>query len=217
MTKRNTLIAIALMAVFYGSHAQVTQLELASGPDKTDFTSLSFRPLTADERFTIATLAFFQKFHRQGEIIFDEAGVQSTLYWNINQSISVGPGLYYNSETGFSERLSLLYKVRLPNFVLTAIPTIAHAEKTGYLNGELFLQMQWTKSLKDDLKLMLSAQMFANWDQFSHHTRSFQQIRAGLARETTQYGLAIDFDQFGDTYLSSVGVFVRKIFQFRKP
>ena len=217
MTKRNTLIAIALMAVFYGSHAQVTQLELASGPDKTDFTSLSFRPLTADERFTIATLAFFQKFHRQGEIIFDEAGVQSTLYWNINQSISVGPGLYYNSETGFSERLSLLYKVRLPNFVLTAIPTIAHAEKTGYLNGELFLQMQWTQSVKGDLKLLLSAQMFANWDQFSHHTRSFQQIRAGLARETTQYGLAIDFDQFGDTYLSSVGVFVRKIFQFRKP
>lgn len=215
MLKRNTLVILLLMAIVYGGYAQVSQLELASGADKTDFTSLSFRPLNTNKSFTIATLTFFQKFHRQEEIIFDEAGVQSTLYWNINQSISVGPGLYYNSETGFSERLSISYKVQLPNFILSAIPTLVHAEKTGYLNGELFLQMQWTKSFKDDLKLLLSAQMLANWDQFSHRTRSFQQIRAGLAYETTQYGLAIDFDQFGDTYLTSLGVFIRKIFQYK--
>ena len=213
MIKRNILVALFLMALTYEGFAQVSQLGLATGPNKTDFTSLSFRPLSANGKFTIATLAFFQKFHRQEEIIFDEAGVQSTLYWNINRSISVGPGLYYNSETGFSERLSMLYKVQLPSFVLAAIPTIAHAEKTGYLNGELFLQMQWTRSLNDDLKLLFSAQLFAHWDQFSNHTRSFQQIRAGVAEETTQYGLAIDFDQFGDTQLTSIGVFVRKIFQ----
>lgn len=215
MIKRNTLVALFLLAIIYGSQAQVSQLELATGPNKTDFSSLSFRPLNTNNSFTLATLAFFQKFHRQEEIVFDEAGVQSTLYWNLNQSISVGSGLYYNSETGFSERLSILYKVQLPNFVLSAIPTLVHAEKTGYLNGELFLQMLWTQSLKDDLKLLLSAQMLANWDQFSQHTRSFQQIRAGLAQETTQYGLAIDFDQFGDTQLTSMGVFVRKIFQYK--
>ncbi len=217
MIKRNILAALFLMAFVHGGQAQISQLELATGPNKTDFTSLSFRPLSANGRFTIAKLAFFQKFHRQQEVMFDEAGVQSTLYWNINESFSVGPGLYHNSETGFSERLSILYKVQLPNFVLSAIPTIAHAEKTGYLNGELFVQMQWTRSLADDLKLLFSAQLFANWDQFSNHTRSFQQIRAGVAHETTQYGLAIDFDQFGSTQLTSIGVFVRKIFQNRKP
>ena len=203
------------MAIVYGSHAQVSQLELATGPGKTDFTSLSFRPLTSDGRFTLATLAFFQKFHRQEEIIFDEAGVQSTLYWNINQRLSIGPGLYYNSETGFSERLSLLYKIQLQNFVLSAIPTIVHSEKTGFINGELFLQMQWTPSLSDDLKLLFSAQMLTHWDQFSRHTRSFQQIRAGFARQTIQYGLAIDFDQFDDApiTITSLGVFLRKIFQ----
>ncbi|OEK04613.1 hypothetical protein [Roseivirga misakiensis] len=211
MLKRNTLFSLLLLTIVYGGHAQVSQLELASGPDKTDFTSFSFRPLVSNERFTIATLAFFQKFHRQEEIIFDEAGVQSTLYWNLNQSISVGSRLYYNSETGLSEGLSILYKVQWTNFVLSAIPTLVHSEKTGYLNGELFLQMQWTKSLKGDLKLLLSTQMFANWDQFSHHTRSFQQIRAGLAHENIQYGLAIDFDQFGDNHVTSLGVFVRKI------
>ena len=203
------------MAIVYGSHAQVSQLELATGSHKTDFTSFSFRPLTSEGRFTLATLAFFQKFHRQEEIIFDEAGVQSTLYWNINQRLSIGPGLYYNSETGFSERLSLLYKIQLQNFVLSAIPTIVHSEKTGFINGELFLQMQWTPSLSDDLKLLFSAQMLTHWDQFSRHTRSFQQIRAGFARQTIQYGLAIDFDQFDDApiTITSLGVFLRKIFQ----
>ena len=99
-------------------NAQFTQLELASGAKKTDFTSFSFTPITQNAAFSIATLAFFQKFHQQEEIIFDELGVQSTLYWNINKTISVGPGLYYNSVSGFSERLSVLYTIRSQHFVL---------------------------------------------------------------------------------------------------
>lgn len=215
MTKRNALVAIVFMAVFHGSNAQLTQLELTSGPKKTGFTSLSFRYLTPENKFTIATLAFFQKFHQEEDIMFDEAGVQSTLYWNFYQSISIGAGLYYNSETGFSQRLSLLYAIRLPNFVFTAIPTIVHAEKTGSINGEMFLQMQLTRPLNYDWELLLSAQMLTNWDQFSHHTRSFQQVRAGFAKLDTMFGLAIDFDQYGDapTIRTSVGVFVRKTFQ----
>ena len=202
------------MAFIYASSAQITQLELASGPKKTDFTSFSLRPLAQNVPFSIGTLAFFQKFHQQENYVFDEAGVHSTIYWNINKAISIGPGLYYNSIVGFSERLSILYAIRSPHFVLTAIPTIAHSEATGHINGEVFLQMQYTRPLKGDWKLLLSAQMLTYWDKFSHHSRSFQQLRAGFDKQATQFGLAIDFDQYGSAPVTrtSVGVFVRKIF-----
>ena len=76
--------------------------------------------------------------------MFDESGVHSTIYWNITKSVSIGPGLYYNSVAGFSQRLSLLYAIKSQHLVVTAIPTIAHAEQTGFINGEMFLQMQLT-------------------------------------------------------------------------
>ena len=202
------------MAIAHGSKAQITQLELASGLKKTDLTSFSLKPLSPAVKFSVGTLAFFQKYHQQEDLIFDEAGVHSTIYWNINKTISFGSGLYYNSVAGFSQRLSILYAVKSQHFVLTAIPTITHVEETGFINGEMFLQMQLTLPLKKDWKLLLSAQMLTNWEEFSHHTRSFQQLRIGVDKNATQFGLAVDFDQYGDAPITrtSPGVFVRKIF-----
>lgn len=214
MKKRNTLVAVALMAIIHGSIAQITQLEFASGLKKTDFTSISFRPLSPNAEWTIATLAFFQKYHQQEDLMFDETGVQSMLYWNINDALSIGPGLYFNSVAGFSERLSLLYAIRSPHFVLTVIPTIAHAEDSRSVNGDMFLQMQLTRPLKGDWKLLLSAQMLTTWNKFSHHARSFQQLRVGFDKQATQFGLAVDFDQYGVDPMTrtSLGVFIRKVF-----
>jgi len=194
--------------------AQITQLELASGLKKTDFTSFSLRELSPNAKFSVGTLAFFQKYHQEESLMFDEAGVHSTIYWNINQAISIGPGLYYNSVAGFSQRLSILYAIKSQHFVLTAIPTIAHVEQTGLINGELFLQMQLTLPIKEDWQILLSAQTLTNWEKLSQHTRSFQQLRFGADKQATQFGLAIDFDQYGDSPVTrtSLGVFVRKIF-----
>lgn len=214
MIKKNALFAIILMLIAHGSIAQITQLELASGGKKTDFTSFSLRPLTPAAKFSVGTLAFFQKYHQQEDSMFDESGVHSTIYWNITKSVSIGPGLYYNSVAGFSQRLSLLYAIKSQHLVLTAIPTVAHAEQTGLINGEMFLQMQLTLPLKKDWSLLFSAQLLTNWEEFSHHTRSFQQLRIGVDKNATQFGLAIDFDQYGDAPITRIspGVSVRKIF-----
>lgn len=218
MKKKSTLLAIFFTVLAHGSIAQITQLELASGYKKTDFNYFSIRPLTPEAQFSIATLAFFQKFHQQEDLIFDETGVQPMIYWNINKSISIGFGLYFNSESGFTERLYLKYTIASQHFMLTGIPTLSHSEETGFINGELFLQMQLTQPLKDNWKLLLSAQMLTHWDKFSIHTRSFQQVRAALDKNSTQFGLAIDFDQYGDSPVTrtSPGVFVRKIFLTNK-
>jgi len=218
MAKRNTLLTLIFIAIAHGGMAQITQLELASGLKKTDFTSFSLRPLTADGSFSVGTLAFFQKYHQQESTMFDEAGVHTTVYWNISKAISIGPGLYYNSVAGFSQRLSLLYTFQSPHFVFTAIPTIAHVEQTRLMNGEVFLQMQLTLPVKEDWKLLFSAQMLTNWEKFSNHTRSFQQLRIGVDKQATQFGLAIDFDQYGGSPVTrtSPGVFVRKIFLTNK-
>jgi len=203
------------MLVSHQSITQVTQLEVMSGLQKTDFTSLSIRPLNSSAQYALGTLAFFQKYHESENTIFDEAGVQPTIYWKLSKSLSIGPGIYYNSIAGFSERISLLYAHHSAQFVLIAIPTIAHAEKTGTIDGEMFVQMQFTQTLRKDWNLVVLTQLLTSWSKFSVHNRSFQQVRVGLEKKSTQFGLALDHDQYGKAPLrrTSVGVFVRKIFQ----
>lgn len=214
MKKVQAIIVLSFLMFSQKTIAQFSQLELASGIAKTDFTSFSIRPIDDEKRVSVSTLAFFQKFHEEENTIYDELGAQTTAFWNFSKYISIGPSLYYNSVSGFSERISLLFSQKTANFSFAAIPSIAHMESTNFINGELFVQIQWTQSIKNEWNALLSATMLSHWDQFLTHSRSFQQLRIGLSYKTTQFGFATDFDQYGKApeTETSVGLFIRKTF-----
>src|SRR6185295_6527440 len=88
--------------------AQVTQFELMMGFYKSEFSSSTIKPLDSKNKFSISTFAFFQKFYRKEDILFDETGVQTSVYWNFTKNLSVGPSLSYNSVAGLSEKVSFL-------------------------------------------------------------------------------------------------------------
>ncbi|MBC3757467.1 hypothetical protein H7U19_03555 [Hyunsoonleella sp. SJ7] len=214
MKKTNAVLMLFLLIFSQKICAQIAQIEFASGIAKTDFTSFSIRPIDDKRTFSIATLAFFQKYHEKENEVFDELGVQTTALWNFSKSIAIGPSLYYNSVAGFSERISVFFSTKTKRFSIAAIPSIAHMELTNFINGELFLQMQFTQPLKNDWNALLSALALTHWDKFSIHARSFQQVRTGLSFKSTQFGLAVDFDQYGKIPITktSIALFVRKLF-----
>ena len=214
MRKISVLLILFCSIVIQSLNAQITQLELASGSTKTDFTSFSIHPITAAKTVSLATLAFFQKFHQSENEALDESGVQTTAFYRLTPSLSTGPSLYHNSAVGFSERISILYSKKTKRFVLNAIPSVAHLESTNFVNGELFIQLQYIQPLKNQWNALVSANVLTHWDEFSRHSRSFQQVRAGLIIQDTQFGLALDFDQYGPDPLTktSIGLFLRKTF-----
>src|SRR5689334_19193305 len=109
MKKKSVLLLSFALSVFYKSiTAQVTQLELTMGFYKSDFSSSAIKPLDSNNKFSLSTLAFFQKFYRKEDFLFDETGVQTSVYWNFTKNLGVGPSLYYNSVAGLSEKVSFL-------------------------------------------------------------------------------------------------------------
>ncbi|GBF20739.1 MULTISPECIES: hypothetical protein [Arenibacter] len=103
---KRIIIITSFFTIGLANHlqAQFTQVELFSGLDKTDFTLYSSYTINKSKTLSINTLAFFQKFKDEENQGFDEIGVQPTLFWNINENVSIGPSLYYNSIAGYSER-----------------------------------------------------------------------------------------------------------------
>jgi len=192
--------------------AQFTQVELFSGFDKTDFTLYSSYTINKSKTLSINTLAFFQKFRDEENQVFDEAGVQPTVFWNINENISIGPSLYYNSFSGYSERLSAKFTVKNSRVLFVIIPTVAHSEQKDASYAETFAQFQFDIPINHKAFLWLNGQFLTVWDEFKTHSRSFQQLRAGVSFNGHQFGIGLDFDQYGPNPIkeSSFGLYYRK-------
>nr|WP_297787567.1 hypothetical protein [uncultured Allomuricauda sp.] len=212
MKKIAIITSLSILWISNNLNAQFTQVELFSGWDKTDFTLYSSYPINEKNTLSIATLAFFQKFNKEENKGFDEAGVQPTLFWNINKSVAVGPSIYYNSFAGYAERLSTRLILKKSRTLFVIIPTVAHSEqkKAGY--AEVFAQFQFNSPINDKISLWLNGQFLTIWDKFKTHSRSFQQLRAGVSFNGHQLGIGVDFDQYGPDPIekSSLGMYYRK-------
>lgn len=213
--KRIGLISSTVILGFVSTlQAQFTQLELFSGFEKTDFTLLSSYSINDKNTLSVTTLAFFQKFREKENQIFDEVGVQPILFWKFNETISVGPSIYYNSFGGFSERLSAKLTLKNSNALFIVIPTVAYSEKKQASQAEIFAQFQIQKPLNAKFSLWLNGQFLTVWDKFKTHSRGFQQLRLGASYKGHQLGLGVDFDQYGlkPIQKSSFGLYYRKTF-----
>ncbi len=212
MKKIATLTSLVIIAFAGHLNAQFTQVELFSGLDKTDFTLYSSYPINKKNTLSIATLAFFQKFKKNENSVFDEVGVQPTLFWNINKHIGVGPSIYYNSFAGYAERISARLILKNSRTLFVLIPTVAHSKqkKAGY--AEVFAQFQLSSPINDKVSLWLNGQFLTIWDKFKTHSRSFQQLRVGVSFTGHQFGIGVDFDQYGPDPIekSSFGLYYRK-------
>ncbi|MCK0192495.1 hypothetical protein [Arenibacter sp. F20364] len=211
---KKIIIITSFLTIGFASNlqAQFTQLELFSGFDKTDFTLYSSYTINKSQTLSINTLAFFQKFKDEENQVFDEIGVQPTLFWNINKHIAIGPSLYYNSFAGYSERLSAKFTLKKSQVLFVLIPTVAHSEQKDAGYAEAFAQFQLNAPINDKVSLWLNGQFLTVWDEFKTHSRSFQQLRAGVSINGHQFGIGVDFDQYGPNPIkkSSFGLYYRK-------
>ncbi|WP_298504401.1 hypothetical protein [uncultured Maribacter sp.] len=212
MKKIRIISGVFIIGLVSSLQAQFTQIELFSGFDKTDFTLLSNYSINDSNNLSITTLAFFHKFRKKENQIFDEVGAQPTLFFNLNKSISLGPSLYYNSFGGFSERFSAKFTLKNSKALFVLIPTVAYSVKKNASLAEIFAQFQLSRPLSAKISLWLNGQLLTVWDKFKIHSRSFQQIRLGASYKGHQVGLGLDCDQYGPKPIQkfSFGMYYRK-------
>lgn len=196
MKKFTIIIFLLIVGSSHSLRAQITQVELFSGYDKTDFTIFSSYPINKGKTLSLNTLAFFQKFKKENKE-FDEVGVQPTLFWNITNNIALGPSIYYNSFAGYSNRLSAKYTFKNSRLLFVLMPTVAYSEQTETSYAEVLVQIQYNKPLNDNLSLGLNGQFLTIWDEFKMHSRSYQQLRVGVSLYKHQAGVGLDIDQYG--------------------
>ena len=108
--------------------------------------------------------------------------------------------------------MSAKFTVKNSRVLFVIIPTVAHSEQKDASYAETFAQFQFNTPINKKVSLWLNGQFLTVWDQFERHSRSFQQLRAGLSINEHQFGVGLDFDQYGQQPIekSSFGVYYKK-------
>jgi len=212
---KKVLFLITVLNLVYTGHlaAQFTQVEVFSGLEKTDISLYSSYPLTENQKLSLNTLAFFQKFSQTENHPFNETGLQPTVFWNFNSHFALGPSLYFNSIAGYSQRLSAKLQYQNSRLLLVIIPSLAYSKQSSTY-AEAFAQFQYQRPLNKKISLWLNGQFLSVWNDLNNHARSFQQWRAGLSIKGHQIGLGLDWDYYGPVFIErqSYGLYYRKTF-----
>lgn len=132
--------------------------------------------------------------------------IRNTLFFALNKPLSLHTAIGIKNPGSFATiALQYQYQTGPLRFLYTAGATY----QTG-ITLEQSLILEYNPLLQPGTNVYFRLQAIANTD-FTQYQRGIQQFRAGIQQETTQYGVAVNLDQFnnGAKQLENAGIFVR--------
>ncbi|MEZ5072992.1 MAG: hypothetical protein R2751_19115 [Bacteroidales bacterium] len=178
--------------------------------------------LMLGNKYGAVNLAFSKSFGPESRLGFfhmntvqfdyrDETGhsyiLQDLLYVETIKHLNVTAGVAY-SKGGFAPTAGLQYLLAGKNVMFLLAPRVNLVEDLSY---DVFGFLQFKPALTENLKLFARAQFLSVFDGESH-IKSYQWLRLGLDTKGIQFGLALNFDEYGPhpAVETSAGLFVRK-------
>ena len=190
-----TILTIAAFLFSMRAKSQITQVEVSGGFRGSGMTILMNQPIDEKKQFSFLSLAFLEKFYSKEYSKLDENAVVGAVFYNIGKGLSIGPAFAANNLGGFQKKMSFLYIKPSKQFTLVAFPSVVLYKDR--IDGEIFVQLQYKRSLKKDWGIFAQLQAVANWRAFSQLARSSQQFRIGPSYKSFQFGIGINTDQYG--------------------
>lgn len=190
--------------------AQPIPLELFVGEGSFLQTTMSVsRPFSKDSKFRVLSISSFEA-HRENQQNNSSVMITDVNY-SILKGLSGGIGLTYNSISGLSPTAGFGYNKNGKRYSIVVAPAVIFSGNTSI---RLIANLIYKPQLTDNLNLYLASSNLLTYGFGGDHVRSYQKLRVGLDYKTFQFGVGVNFDQFGVNKISDrrLGGFVRKEF-----
>jgi len=210
MTRNQTLILSLLFSFLLGNVTGQTQKTTFTPELVTGYRSLFYQH--GINHF------FSKKLHFNNLVVYDTEYrsdknniffIRNTLSVALSKPLSLQTAIGIKNPGSFATlALQYQYQTGPLRFLYAAGATY----QTG-LTLEQSLILEYNPLLQPGTSAYFRLQAIANTD-FTQYQRGIQQFRAGLQHETTQYGVAVNLDQFnnGARQLENAGIFIRYLF-----
>lgn len=156
----------------------------------------------------------FGLFHRDTGIIdYDNAAkndlsMQNLLFFAPVDEFRITGGFFYDTRPGFSPTVGMQYINRSRDWFIRVSPRINIDEEPSY---SIFSVVRYSTDPSDRFGLYAALRTLNVFDG-DGHIKGYQWTQVGLAKGATQFGLAVNFDEFGrnPALEISVGLFIRR-------
>ena len=210
MTRNQTLILSLLFSFLFGNvtgHAQKTTFtpELVTGYRSLFYQHGINHFFSKKLRFNNLVVYDTEYRSDKNNIFF----IRNTLSVALSKPLSLQTAIGIKNPGSFATlALQYQYQTGPLRFLYAAGATY----QTG-LTLEQSLILEYNPLLQPGTSAYFRLQAIANTD-FTQYQRGIQQFRAGIQQETTQYGVAVNLDQFnnGARQLENAGIFIRYLF-----
>jgi hypothetical protein len=196
----------AIYLILFASSIKAQQLRVEAMPGNKNYWYQHVITTEFDSsRLGFLNTSSLQYFIRESNT---ELMTQSYLTYKLHSHIKLGLGSFYASQPGFKPSFNLQYAATRKNWSLFLIPRVDVWRKASY---DLFLLYEYKPAISKDLKFYLRVQAMSNYRRLIHN-RSYQLLRVGLQRKNIQFGIAANYDAYGEDmkYRAHYGLFIRK-------
>jgi hypothetical protein len=202
-----TLSAVIIISTLYrvAVNAQPIPVELMAG-NKYGTVNLSFsRNFSQDSRFGffhMNTVQFDYKVKANHSFI-----LQDLAYYEVIKNLRIAGGVAY-SKSGFDPTAGLQYVYSAKKLLFLFAPRVNIESDPSY---DFMTILQFKPQINDRVKLYTRFQML-NLFNSDGNIKSYQWLRLGLEIKGIQFGLAVDFDEYGPnpSVENNAGLFLRK-------
>jgi len=189
------------------------QAEINIGYRKTLISTIVNKKIDAKKKFNFISLSAIHSFYSKEDRRFDEIFANTAVTYNYIGPFSAGAGIKFVNTTGPTPFLAVQFTKRSSHYFITLL--LSYMVLNIPLREAIF-QFNYRFRLTRDYRLFTQFLATTSWQNFEMHRRSQQQFRLGLDRNSVQYGIGIDVDQYGRSNIivkTNIGLFLRKEFR----
>lgn len=200
----NTLLwVLASLLIASIASAQTVPIEVMFG-DKNYLYQHSFSKKIAESNFGFFHTSSLYAYYKQDGT--PETMSQSYITYGLSTNIKLALGTFYASKPGFKPAAAIQLIKKTNNLFVMLVPRVDLCKNA---TGELMMLVEYRPPISKQINFYSKVQMMSNYGP--RHNRSYQNFRAGLDIARTQFGLALNVDEFGNETITSRnwGVFLR--------
>lgn len=201
-----TIAFVGLTLVPRPAHSQAIPVELTGGHRYATVNLVMSRGLDGASR-----LGFFHQHTltvNYDSDVQDDLAMQNLLFFEVLDGFRLTGGAFYGRATGFNPTAGMQYVNAGRSHLILFSPRVNIESDPSF---SIFSILRYKPDLARNTKLYLAIQALNTFDTNSH-IKSYQWLRAGLDIKGTQFGAAVNFDEFGPhpDLRVTVGLFVRR-------
>lgn len=123
---------------------------------------------------------------------------QSYITYGLNANLKVAVGTFYASKPGFKPAAAIHLIKKTSDFLFMLVPRIDLCKNAS---AEAMMLVEYRPVIFKQVNFYSKVQVMSNYGP--RHNRSYQNFRVGLAITDTQFGFALNVDEFGNETVTS--------------